>query len=82
MVDKREIRKDRYLQLMTKTGIPLAIISVLSLWAGRYFGSPGLGMLFFVTCPLAMAIGLAYNIRYVMLAVRKQREEKEKEEQG
>jgi hypothetical protein len=73
-IDKQAIRADKYLRLMMKTGLPLALIALLSLWAGRVFGSPGIGLLFFISCPLALLIGFAYNIRYVMLAVRQRRQ--------
>ncbi len=73
--DKQAIRADKYLRLMMKIGIPLALISVTSLWLARQLGSDGLGLLFFITCPLALAIGFAYNIRYVSLAVRRQRQQ-------
>ncbi|MFT5721875.1 MAG: hypothetical protein ACI9W6_002193 [Motiliproteus sp.] len=69
-----EINADPSLKLMMRIGIPLALLSVLSLWASSYFGSPGIGLLFFITAPLALLIGFAYNIRYVMLLVRKRRQ--------
>ncbi|MEH6822337.1 MAG: hypothetical protein V7629_00305 [Motiliproteus sp.] len=72
--DKPEIRDDRILKLMMRTGIPLALISVLSLWASNYLGSAGIGLLFFITAALALLIGFAYNIRYVMLLVRQRRQ--------
>lgn len=74
--DRQAIRSDKYLRLMMKTGIPLALISIVSLWLARTIGSDGLGLLFFITCPLALAIGFGYNIRYVSLAVRRQRQQK------
>ncbi|MEH6469969.1 MAG: hypothetical protein V7752_01855 [Halopseudomonas sp.] len=77
--DKQAIRADKYLRLMMQIGIPLALISVVSLWMARQLGSDGLGLLFFITCPLALTIGFAYNIRYVSLAVRRQRQEKNKD---
>ncbi|MEH6652025.1 MAG: hypothetical protein V7707_18540 [Motiliproteus sp.] len=73
--DKQAVRADKYLRLMTKIGIPLALICILSLWLSRWLGSDGLELLFFITCPLALAIGFAYNIRYVSLAVRRQRDQ-------
>lgn len=72
--DKQAVRADKYLRLMTKIGIPMALISIVSLWLSRSLGSDGLGLLFFITCPLALAIGFAYNIRYVSLAIRRQRD--------
>lgn len=71
--DKPQIRDDRILKLMMRVGIPLALISVISLWASNYLGSAGIGLLFFVCAPLALLIGFAYNIRYVMLLVRQRR---------
>ena len=73
--DKQAVRADKYLRLMMKIGIPLALISIVSLWLSRSLGSDGLGLLFFITCPLALAIGFAYNIRYVSLAVRRKRDQ-------
>ncbi|MFT6914904.1 MAG: putative lipid-binding transport protein (Tim44 family) [Motiliproteus sp.] len=71
---KPEINTDPALKLMMRVGIPLALLSVLSLWASSYFGAPGIGLLFFITAPLALLIGFAYNIRFVMLLVRKRRQ--------
>ncbi len=71
--DNSEITADSYLKLMMRIGIPLALISVLSLWASRSLGSSGIGLLFFITAALTLVIGFAYNIRYVMLLVRQRR---------
>ena len=73
--DKQAIRADKYLRLMMKIGIPLALISVASLWLARTSSSDGLELLFMITCPPALMIGFAYNIRYVSLAVRRQRQQ-------
>ncbi|KGK42398.1 hypothetical protein LH51_07730 [Nitrincola sp. A-D6] len=69
-IDKKIIRQDAFLRICMKTGIPLSIIAVISLWTGQYAGSAALGMLFIVSASLAIVIGLAYNIRFVMLSIR------------
>lgn len=70
---KQKIRSDKWLQRLMKAGIPLAIVSVASLWLGHLLANPAFGKLFIVTLPLALIVGFTYNIRYVMLAVREQR---------
>jgi hypothetical protein len=79
-IDKQAIRADKYLRLMMTTGIPLALIALLSLWVGQYLGSSGIGVLFLITFPLALVIGFAYNIRYVMLAARQRRQQQSDKE--
>lgn len=69
-VDKKVIRRDPFLRICMKTGIPLSIMAVISLWVGQYAGSMALGMLFILATALAIMIGLAYNIRFVMLSIR------------
>ena len=69
-VDKKMIRQDPFLRICMKTGIPLSIIAVISLWTGQYAGSAALGMLFIFSAALAIVIGLAYNVRFVMLSIR------------
>lgn len=68
--ERQSIRSDRHLQWMSKTGIPLAIISIASLWIGREFNIPQLGTLFLIFMPLTLVIGFSYNIRYFILAAR------------
>ncbi|WP_417581171.1 hypothetical protein [Nitrincola sp.] len=70
IVDKKVIRQDPFLRICMKTGIPLSIMAVISLWIGQYAGSMALGMLFVFSTALAIVIGLAYNIRFVMLSIR------------
>ncbi|MGY8868937.1 MAG: hypothetical protein ACKVJE_00730 [Pseudomonadales bacterium] len=70
---KQKIRSDKWLQRLMKAGIPLAIVSVASLWLGHLLANPAFGKLFIVTLPLALLVGFTYNIRYVVLAVREQR---------
>ena len=72
--DQPEITADKGLKLLMRIGIPMALISVLSLWVSSTMGSAGIGLLFFITAPLALVIGFAYNIRYVMLLVRRRRQ--------
>ena len=72
-MDKKAIRKDKWLSLMMKLGIPLAIVSLASLWGGHLLANEALGKVFLVTMPVVLVLGFAYNIRYVMLAVKAQR---------
>ncbi len=72
-MDKKAIRKDKWLSLMMKLGIPLAIVSLASLWGGHLLANETLGKVFLVTMPVVLVMGFVYNIRYVMLAVRAQR---------
>lgn len=78
MVDKQKIRADKWLQRLMKAGIPLAIISVLSLWGGHLLANPALGKVFLVTMPVVLVIGFAYNIRYIRLAIKAQRADEAK----
>lgn len=73
-VEVEKISTDPWLRLMMKIGIPLAVISIIALWSGQLMGIPGLFVLFAVTGALTLAIGLAYNVRFVLLAYRKSRE--------
>lgn len=70
MVDKKQIRADIWLQRLMKAGIPLAIVSIGSLWIGHFLGNELFGKLFLATMPLVLIIGFAYNIRFVMLSVK------------
>lgn len=69
------VRADRHLKWMMKLGIPLAIIAIASLWLGRYLESPGLGLLFFICLPLALVLGFAYNIRFLLLTHRQKQKD-------
>lgn len=69
-VDRKAIRRDPWMQRFMKTGIPIALISVLSLWLGQWLRSPALGKLFIVTAAITVVIGMIYNVRFVILAVR------------
>ena len=70
---KKKVRADKWLRVLMKAGIPLGIISLGSLWLGHLMANPLFGKLFLATLPMTLLIGFAYNIRYVMLAVREQR---------
>ena len=76
VVDKKQIRSDRWLKMMMRTGVPVAIVSVLCLWLGHLLEIPAFGSVFLVTMPIALVLGFAYNVRFVMLSVRAQRAEK------
>lgn len=78
VIDKKQIRSDRWLKMMMRTGVPVAIVSVLCLWLGQLLASPALGSVFLVTMPIALGVGFIYNIRYVMLAVRARRQAADK----
>jgi len=69
-LDRKEIRADKWMQRMMKTGIPVAIVSALSLWIGWWLKIPALGQVFIVTASIALVIGLIYNVRFVILSVR------------
>lgn len=73
-IDKKEIRSDKWMKLLIRTGIPIAIISIISLWIGWYFKVPALGNLFIVTAAVALVLGLTYNVRFVILSVRQLKE--------
>lgn len=70
MSDVQKLTADRWLQRLMKTGIPVALISVLSLWLAWWLQSPALGSVFLVTMVIALGLGFAYNIRLVILSLR------------
>ncbi|UTW03200.1 hypothetical protein KDX31_18025 [Amphritea atlantica] len=78
VIDKKQIRSDRWLKMMMRTGVPVAIVSILCLWLGQFLASPALGSVFLVTMPIALMIGFIYNIRYVTLALRARRQAADK----
>lgn len=69
-IDKKEIRADKWMNRLIKIGIPIAAISIISLWIGWYFKLPELGNLFIVTAAIAITLGMIYNVRFVILSVR------------
>lgn len=69
-IDKKEIRSDKWMNRLIKIGIPIAAISIISLWVGWYFKLPELGNLFIVTAAIAITLGMIYNVRFVILSVR------------
>lgn len=73
-IDKKKLRSDVWMQRLMKTGIPVAIISVLSLWLGWWLQEPALGQVFIVTASIALIVGLIYNVRFVILSVRQLKE--------
>ncbi|PSL13901.1 hypothetical protein CLV44_11082 [Marinobacterium halophilum] len=73
MHTNNNIRSDLWLKRMAWLGIPLALVCVLSLWAGQWLGSGGLGRVFILTLPPVLVIGFAYNIRYLLLVQRARR---------
>lgn len=77
-IDKKQIRSDKWMRRFMYSGIPIALISIASLWVGQWLGSPALGQLFIVSAAAALVIGMAYNLRFVILAVRQQQAQREK----
>ncbi|GAA0698005.1 hypothetical protein GCM10009104_28050 [Marinobacterium maritimum] len=73
MHEKNKIHSDLWLKRLMRTGIPLALICVLSLWLGQWVGSGVLGWVFILTLPPVLVIGLAYNLRYLLLMQRAKR---------
>lgn len=73
MQENNRIGSDIWLRRLMKTGIPLALICILSLWLGQTFGVPELGWLFVLSAPLVLLIGFAYNLRYLLLVQRRKR---------
>ncbi len=78
-IDKKEIRSDVWMQRFMKTGIPVAIVSIICLWLGWWLKEPALGQVFIVTAAIALAIGMIYNVRFVILSVRQVKAQKDKE---
>ncbi|MDF2182414.1 hypothetical protein [Neptuniibacter sp. CAU 1671] len=76
-LDKKAIRSDIWMQRFMKTGIPVAIVSIICLWAGWLFKIPGLGSVFMITASIALIIGLLYNVRFVILSVRQLKEKQD-----
>jgi len=74
-VNRKQIRQDQWLRRMRWIGIPLFIVSILSLWAGQWLANSLLGQIFIVTMPVVLVIGFIYNIRFVMIAVALQKKE-------
>jgi len=73
MQENNKIGADPWLRRLMKTGIPLAVVCILSLWLGQTLGVPVLGWVFVLTAPLALLIGFAYNLRYLLLVQRRKR---------
>jgi uncharacterized membrane protein len=78
-IDKKEIRSDKWMNRLIKIGIPIAAISIISLWVGWYFKLPELGNLFIVTAAIAITLGMIYNVRFVILSVRQIKAKQAKE---
>ncbi|MCV6590814.1 MAG: hypothetical protein OIF57_17605 [Marinobacterium sp.] len=72
-IDKKKIRADKWMRRFLYSGIPMGLISIASLWLGQWLGSSAMGQLFIVSATGALVVGMAYNVRFVMLAVRQQR---------
>lgn len=73
MQEKNKISADIWLQRLTKAGIPLALICILSLWLGQTLAMPALGWVFVMSAPLVLLIGFTYNLRYLLLVQRRKR---------
>ncbi len=79
IINKKEIRSDKWMSLLIKIGLPIALISIISLWVGWYFKIPELGNLFIVTAAAALTLGMIYNVRFVILSVRQVKAQQAKE---
>ncbi len=69
-IDRKQIRADKWMRRFMFSGVPIALISIVSLWLGQWLVSPALGQLFIVSAGAAVAIGAAYNVRFVILSLR------------
>lgn len=69
--DTVKITSDPWLRVLMKISIPMAVASVGALWIGQLMGIPWLFYLFLVTGALTLAAGLAYNVRFVILNLRR-----------
>lgn len=69
-IDRKQIRADKWMRRFMYSGIPIALISIASLWLGQLLASPALGQLFIVSAGAAIAIGAVYNVRFVILSLR------------
>jgi len=73
MQNKNKISADIWLQRLMKTGLPLMVVCILSLWLGQMLGSPVLGRMFVLSARLVLLIGFAYNLRFLLLVQRRKR---------
>lgn len=69
-IDRKQIRADKWMRRFMFSGVPIALISIVSLWLGQWLVSPALGQLFIVSAGAAVAIGAVYNVRFVILSLR------------
>ena len=77
MSDEEEgskVTEDSWLRMMMKIGVPMAVISIASLWISQLMAVTWLFPLFVVTAAFALLMGLLYNVRFVLLSVRRARE--------
>ena len=70
-----KVTDDSWLRMMMKIGIPMAVISIASLWISQLMAVTWLFPLFVVTACFALLMGLLYNVRFVLLSVRRSREQ-------
>ena len=70
-----KVTDDSWLRMMMKIGIPMAVISIASLWISQLMAVTWLFPLFVVTAGFALLMGLLYNVRFVLLSVRRSREQ-------
>lgn len=73
--DGSKVTDDSWLRMMMKVGVPMAVISIASLWISQLMGVSWLFPLFVVTACFALLMGLLYNVRFVLLSVRRSREQ-------
>lgn len=66
-----KITSDPWLRVLMKISIPMAVVSVAALWIGQLMGISWLFYLFLVAGAITLAAGLAYNVRFVILNLRR-----------
>ena len=71
--DVSAVVADAWLRTLMRIGVPLAIVSIVALWAAELLAMPALLPVFAVTGGLTLATGLAYNVRFVLLLLRRRR---------
>lgn len=81
-MNKQQIRADKWLQRLMFTGVPVAAVSLLCLWSGWFFSIPALGSVFITTMAIALLLGFAYNIRFLILSLRARRDTESAEQAG
>lgn len=74
---RQVIPPDPILRMLMKIGLPIGAVSLICLWLAYFLANRALLTVFFVTALIAFGIGMAYNIRLVLVMLRRKREEQE-----